>query len=81
MARFFFDIHDGTNLCDPVGRDLEAGVILRAEALKVVTNLMAAEAEDARESTLVLSVRDESGTIPLKVRIVCQVEECEQPRD
>ncbi|GLS44468.1 DUF6894 family protein [Methylobacterium brachythecii] len=75
MPRYFFDVHDGVDLRDEIGRDLESGSILRAEALKVVTALMAAEADDARETTLVLTVRDAAGVTPLKVRLVCQVEE------
>ncbi|GEP09618.1 DUF6894 family protein [Methylobacterium gnaphalii] len=75
MGRFFFDIYDGVELRDDVGRDMEDGAILRAEALKAVTHLAAAEAEDARETTLVLTVRDEGGNRRLKVRLVCQVEE------
>ncbi|MCE4225010.1 hypothetical protein HCU64_14715 [Methylobacterium sp. C25] len=75
MARFFFDIHDGVEVRDEIGRELEPGPILRTEALKVVARLMEAEAEDAKETTLLLTVRDSYGSIHLKIRLVCQVEE------
>lgn len=75
MPRYFFDVNDGAELRDETGRDLEGGAILRAEALQVVTALMKAEAEDAKDTTLVLSVRDETGGIILKVRLACQLEE------
>jgi hypothetical protein len=74
MPRYFFDIDDGAEHKDEIGRVLEDGPILRAEALKVVAALTVAEAEDARETTLVLSVRDEAGVPVLRVRVVCQVE-------
>lgn len=74
MPRYFFDVNDGAEMRDDIGRELEAGEELRAEALKVVTKLMAAEAEDAKETTLVLTVRDATAAIPLKIRLVCQVE-------
>ena len=75
MARYFFDVDDGVEVRDTIGRELEGGAILRGEALRVITALAAAEAEEARETTLVLTVRDQNGAIPLKVRMVCQVEE------
>lgn len=75
MPQYFFDMDDGTALRDEIGRELENDeTILRAEALQVISNLMKAEAEDARESTLILTVRDEIGSIVLQVRLVCQVE-------
>ncbi|MCE4225591.1 hypothetical protein HCU64_17705 [Methylobacterium sp. C25] len=73
--RYYFDINDGTEVRDEIGRVLEGGEILRAEALRVITRLTAAEAEEARETTLVLAVRDQVGKTALKVRIVCQLEE------
>lgn len=75
MPRYFFDLNDGTQLRDEIGRELKNRNSLRAEAIRVVTALVAAEAGDAKDTTLVLSVRDEAGFIPLKVRIACQVEE------
>lgn len=75
MPRYFFDVNDGVELRDRVGRDVEGGAILRAEALQVATALMKAEAEDAKETTLVLSVRDETGAIILRVRLACQLDE------
>ena len=74
-SRYFFDVNDGVQMRDEIGRVLEGGPILRAEALRVITALASAEAEDAKETTLVLSVRDEKGDIALKVRLVCQVDE------
>ncbi|PXW49861.1 hypothetical protein [Methylobacterium sp. B4] len=75
MPRYFFDIDDGVELRDEIGRELESGAILRAEALQVAAALVTAEAQDAKETTLVLTVRDEAGATPLKVRLVNQVEE------
>lgn len=79
MPRYYFDLNDGSDHRDEIGRDLEGGTILRVEALRVIIRLMDAEAEDAKETTLVLTVRDEAGATPLKVRLVCQVEGLEQP--
>lgn len=75
MPRYFFDIDDGVEMRDEIGRELESGAILRAEALQVAAALVIAEAQDAKETTLVLTVRDEAGATPLKVRLVSQVEE------
>lgn len=79
MPRYFFDVNDGFELRDEIGRELEGGAILRSEALQVVTALMKAEADEARETTLTLSVRDATGAIPLRVRLACQVQELERP--
>jgi hypothetical protein len=75
MPRYFFDVNDGAEHRDEIGRELEAGAILRAEALQVATALMKAEADDAKETTLVLSVRDVNADTRLRIRLVCQVEE------
>ena len=75
MPKYFFDIHDGCAIRDDIGRNIEGGGILRAEAVKVATMLMREEAETGNETTLVLTVRDEAGGTPLTVRLVCQVSE------
>ena len=75
MSRYFFDIDDGSTISDEIGREIRDERMLRREALSVVTALMAAEADDAKETTLILSARDEAGNVSLKVRMVCQVEE------
>jgi hypothetical protein len=75
VSRYFFDIDDGSVHSDEIGREVRDANALRREALGVVAALMVAEAEDARETTLVLSARDENGKVSLKVRMVCQVEE------
>ncbi|QDI83136.1 hypothetical protein E8E01_23335 [Methylorubrum populi] len=75
MSRYFFDINDGNLLRDEVGRDLEGGEIMRAEALQVAASLMQAEAGDAKETAFVLTVRNETGGECLRIRLVCQVED------
>ncbi|GJE54819.1 MULTISPECIES: DUF6894 family protein [Methylobacterium] len=75
MPRYFFDVNDGAELQDDVGRVLESGAPLRAEAIRTVALLLAAEADNAKDTALVLSVRDANGAIPLKVRMACHVEE------
>lgn len=75
LPRYYFDVDDGSEMRDEIGRELADGADVRAEALQVIVALLAAEAEDAADTTLVLSVRDAFGTIPLKVRMVCQIEE------
>ncbi|GJD82467.1 DUF6894 family protein [Methylobacterium haplocladii] len=75
MPRFFFDVNDGAEMRDEIGREVSNGAGVKTEALRVIAALLTAEAEDAAETTLVLSVRDDSGAIPLKLRMVCQVEE------
>ncbi|MEE7457561.1 hypothetical protein MPAR168_23490 [Methylorubrum populi] len=75
MPRYFFDVHDGIDVRDEVGRELEDNdAILQAEALQVVTELMKAEAADAKETALILTVRDKNGGIAFRVRLICQVE-------
>lgn len=75
MARYFFDLNDGSDIPDEIGREIADLAALRREALRVMTSLTAAEAEDAKDTTLVMTVRDEAGGTPLRVRLVCQVEE------
>lgn len=75
MPRFYFDIHDGLDIRDDVGRELPDRAAVREEALQVATKLLAAEAADSKETTLVLTVRDETGATPLKIRLVSQIEE------
>ena len=43
MPRFFFDVDDGHEHRDEVGRELKEGAPLRAQALAVATRLLAAE--------------------------------------
>ncbi len=75
MARYFFDIHDGADLRDEVGREIGDPLALRREALRVMTALMAAEAEDSQDCTLVLTVRHESGDAIMTIRLVCQIDD------
>ncbi|GEO99039.1 DUF6894 family protein [Methylobacterium haplocladii] len=75
MPRFYFDVHDGVDICDEVGRELPDRAAVREEALGVAIKLLAAEAAEAKEMTLILTVRDQSGATPLKIRLVSQIEE------
>ncbi len=75
MSRFYFDMNDGVDIRDDVGRDLADTVAARAEALAVAIKLLAAEAADAKDTTLVLTVRDETGATPIRIRLVSQIEE------
>ncbi|WP_232628868.1 DUF6894 family protein [Methylobacterium sp. Leaf118] len=75
MPRYFFDINDGTHLRDEVGREIQEPLALRREALRVMTALMAAEAEDSQDCTLVLSVRNEASETVMTIRLVCQVDD------
>ncbi|WP_342148058.1 DUF6894 family protein [Methylorubrum sp. SB2] len=75
MPRYFFDIHDGVDLRDEVGREIGNPLALRREALRVMTSLMAAEAEDSQDSTLVLTVRNETGDGIMTIRLVCQIDD------
>lgn len=74
MRRYYFDIDDGTFIRDEVGRAMEGDDILKAEALQVAAELMKAEAKEAKETAIQLSVRDETGEQKLVIRVVCQVE-------
>lgn len=80
MPHYFFDIHDGFDLRDDVGRDLENVEEVRSEALKVIAGLAAAEGEDSDGYAIVLNVRDESGDSALSVRMVCQVDDRSKPQ-
>lgn len=75
MPRYFFDINDGTDLQDEVGREIRDPLALRREALRVMTTLMAAEAEDSQDCTLVLTVRNGSGDSVMTIRLVCQIDD------
>ncbi|GJE75706.1 MULTISPECIES: DUF6894 family protein [Methylorubrum] len=75
MPRFFFDIHDGADLRDEVGREISEPLALRREALRVMTTLMAAEAEDSQDCALTLSVRNENGDCVMTIRLVCQIDD------
>lgn len=75
MPRYFFDVNDGTEHRDEIGRELKGGADMKSEALRVIAALLAAEAEDAKETTLVLSVRDASSAKHLEVRMACQIED------
>ncbi|GAB6843585.1 hypothetical protein HNR00_001110 [Methylorubrum rhodinum] len=75
MPRYFFDIHDGVALSDEVGREIGDPLALRREALRVMTSLMAAEAEDSQDCTLVLAVRNETGDDVMTIRLVCQIDD------
>ncbi|MEE7457534.1 MULTISPECIES: DUF6894 family protein [Methylobacteriaceae] len=75
MPRYFFDINDGTDLKDEVGREIREPLALRREALRVMTALMAAEAEDSQDCTLVLTVRNGNGDSVMTIRLVCQIDD------
>lgn len=75
MPRYFFDISDGTDLRDEVGREISEPLALRREALRVMTALMAAEAEDSQDCTLVLTVRNGNGDGVMTIRLVCQIDD------
>ena len=75
MPRYFFDIHDGAEIRDEIGREIEHPALVRREALRVATALAAEEGEDESACSLVLTVRDEAGGDVLSVRLVCRVQE------
>lgn len=74
MSRYYFDIDDGNEIRDVVGRAMDGGDVLREEALTVIADLMKAEAKDAKETALRLTVRDDGGNQCLIIRLVCQIE-------
>lgn len=80
MARYFFDIHDGAEIHDDIGREVENRHMLRQEALTVITGLAAAEGEDCDGYTIVLKVRNEAGSTALTLRMVVQVDDPETRR-
>ena len=73
MARYFFDVHDGAEVSDRVGREIADIQTLRQESLKVVTRKAADDALDGKPCTVVLNVRDDRGCAVLTVNLVCQV--------
>ena len=73
MARYFFDVHDGEQVHDRVGREIADLQTLRRESLTVVTRKAADDALDGKPSTVVLNVRDDRGEAVLTVSLVCQV--------
>ena len=75
MPRYFFDMHDGAEIRDAIGREIDHPRLVRREALCVATALAAEEGEDGSACSLVLTVRDEEGGDVLSVRLVCQIRE------
>lgn len=73
MARYFFDVHDGQDVTDRVGRDIADRQTLRQESLSVVTRKAADDARDGKPCAVVLNVRDDRGQAVLTVNLVCQV--------
>lgn len=75
MPRYYYDIDDGSEIRDQIGREIDDPQTLRRDALKVVTALSASEGEDSDGCSIVLRVRDQRGAIVLVLRMVCQVDE------
>ncbi|GEO97753.1 DUF6894 family protein [Methylobacterium haplocladii] len=75
MARYYFDLDDGSNSRNEIVHEVADPDLLRSEALRVATEATTKGGENTGETTLVLTVRNEDGLTRLKVRLVCQVED------
>lgn len=74
MPRYYFDVHDGTERRDPVGRELDGFEQASREAGTIVASVAANELPDNPDITVIVNVRDGSGAGVLILRMVCQAE-------
>jgi len=74
MPRYFFDIDDGIEIIDEIGREVLDAQQARYEAYKVIGDLLTAEGEDSDGLTLIPNIRDGKGRTVMTIRSVIQIE-------
>ncbi|AYO81440.1 MULTISPECIES: DUF6894 family protein [Methylobacterium] len=75
MPRYFIDLHDGTNLVrDQTGVDLPDLAAARDQAVRMMTRIAQGLSDPQVRQDYVIAVRDEQGTVRLRLRLSYDVE-------
>jgi hypothetical protein len=74
MPHYFFDVSGSSEIDDRVGRNVRNSLDLRAQALSEAATVAARESRRGRETTVTVTVRDLTGDVCLKVRLLSQVD-------
>ncbi|MCE4224705.1 hypothetical protein HCU64_13150 [Methylobacterium sp. C25] len=74
MPRYFFDVHDGVDVRDDAGRELEGPEAARQEAVRLAAEYAKDVENLSAGGLLVVTVRDGSGTTVTTVRLICQID-------
>lgn len=75
MPRYYFDVQDGFEFKDDKGREIPNAEDVRAEAMKVISELSTSESQENDGYTIIVNVRDENSAYVLTIRMVCQIDE------
>lgn len=74
MLLYFFDISGSVRIADKTGRYVRDPLDLRAQALMAAANAAARESGHGKEAEIVVTVRDLTGAVCLRVRMLSQVD-------
>jgi hypothetical protein len=75
VPRYFIDLHDGTNLVrDQTGVDLPDLAAARDQAVRMMTRIAQGLSDPQMRQDYVIAVRDEQGTVRLRLRLSYDVE-------
>jgi hypothetical protein len=75
VPRYFIDLHDGTNLVrDQTGVDLPDLAAARDQAVRMMTRIAQGLSDPQVRQDYVIAVRDEQGTVRLRLRLSYDVE-------
>ncbi|KNY24667.1 hypothetical protein [Methylobacterium sp. ARG-1] len=75
MPRYFIDLHDGTNLVrDEKGVDLPDLAAAQDQAVRMMTRIAQGLSDPQVRQDYVIAVRDEQGTVRLRLRLSYDVE-------
>jgi hypothetical protein len=76
MPRYFFDTYDGDRfLPDDVGLEFAGLEVAKQEAQKALPEMAREVLPDGNHRTFVVSVRDEAGTVRIRMSLSLVVEE------
>jgi hypothetical protein len=76
MPRYFFDTYDGDRfLPDDTGLEFESLEAARAEAQKSLPEIAREVLSDSNHRSFVVNVRDEAGTVRIRISLSLVVEE------
>ncbi|GLS46232.1 DUF6894 family protein [Methylobacterium brachythecii] len=74
MPRYFFDVHDGVEVRDDVGRVFADQEGARREALQLAADYAKVVENLSASGLLVVTVRSEAGETVAVVRLICQID-------
>jgi hypothetical protein len=74
MPRYFFDIHDGVDVRDDVGKEFPNSEAARQEAVQLASEYAQFPDNLSASGLLIVSARDLAGSTITTVRLVCQIE-------